>query len=82
MYKKPPGDIILLHMCTINEDPMMYGSHVFRNFDHFQKLCEKFQKKFSPLTPLTTWKFKILIKWKKYMEILLFQSCVSQMTIS
>ena len=24
--KKSPGDIILLHMCTINQDHMMYGS--------------------------------------------------------
>ena len=24
--KKPPGDIITLHMCTINDNPMMYGS--------------------------------------------------------
>ena len=23
---KTPGDIILLHMCTINQDHMMYGS--------------------------------------------------------
>ena len=25
--KKTPGDIILLHMCTINQDHMMYGSY-------------------------------------------------------
>ena len=25
-FKKTPGDIILLHMCTINEDNMMHGS--------------------------------------------------------
>ena len=24
--KKPPGDIIILHMCTKNYDQMMYGS--------------------------------------------------------
>ena len=24
--KKTPGHIILLHMCTINQDHMMYGS--------------------------------------------------------
>ena len=24
--KKPPGDIITLHMCNINENHMMYGS--------------------------------------------------------
>ena len=26
IYKKPPGNIILLHMCTINEVHMMHGS--------------------------------------------------------
>ena len=34
--KKPPGDIITFHMCTINENHMMYGSwnmeHVKDNF--------------------------------------------------
>ena len=24
--KKTPGDIIILHMCTINDNHMMYGS--------------------------------------------------------
>ena len=24
--KKPPGDIIILHRCTINDNHMMYGS--------------------------------------------------------
>ena len=24
--KKPPGDIIILHMCTINDNHLMYGS--------------------------------------------------------
>ena len=27
--KKTPGDIILLNMCTINQDHMMYGSWVY-----------------------------------------------------
>ena len=26
ILKKTPGDIIILQMCTINEDHMMYGS--------------------------------------------------------
>ena len=26
MKKKTPGDIIILHMCTINDNHMMYGS--------------------------------------------------------
>ena len=37
--KKSPGDIITLHMCTINDNYMMYGSGDMecdgRNFCHF-----------------------------------------------
>ena len=38
--KKPPGDVLALHMCTINKNHMMYGSsdmeHVTdRIFCHF-----------------------------------------------
>ena len=31
IWKKKPGDIILLHICTINEDYMMYGSWDIRH---------------------------------------------------
>ena len=39
--KKPPGDIIILHICTINENHLMYVSwdmeHVTdRIFSHFR----------------------------------------------
>ena len=33
-WKKMPGDIILLHMCTINEDHMIYGSWEIRRTTH------------------------------------------------
>ena len=40
--KKMPGDIIILHMCTINENHMMYGSWDIewarQNFSHFGPL--------------------------------------------
>ena len=44
--KKTPGDIIVLHMCTINDNDMMYGSwdmecdrqSFFLIFDHFLHL--------------------------------------------
>ena len=36
---------------------------------------------FCPFTPLTTRKIKILKKWKKTLEILLFYTCVPQITI-
>ena len=65
--KKTPGDIITLHMCTINENHMMYGSwdmeHVMdRIFCHFEPF-------FALLPPVTTQKIKILQKWKTRLEI-------------
>ena len=32
--KKLPGDIIILHMCTINENHMMYGSYTMEHDRH------------------------------------------------
>ena len=61
MYKKP-ADIILLHMCTINEDHMMSG---FWNIRHDRQSFLSFWAIFCPLTLLTTWKIKILKKMKK-----------------
>ena len=44
--KKMPRDIIILHMCTINDNHMMYGSwDIVRN-----------RQNFCPFTPLTTQK--------------------------
>ena len=70
--QKTPGDIILLHMCTINEDHMMYGSwdkktqHIV--FCHFRQFCalsytshpkkSKFWKK--------AWKYHLTLKWHKW----------------
>ena len=55
-WKKYLRDIIILHMCTINENHMMYGSwdkeHDRQNFfSIWTILC--------PFTPLTTQKIKI-----------------------
>ena len=36
---------------------------------------------FCPFTPLTTWKIKILKKWKKHLEISSFYTCVQFMMI-
>ena len=51
--KKMPGDIIILHMCTINENHLMYGSSDVKperqNFLSFWTI-------FCPFTPLTTQK--------------------------
>ena len=72
-WKKMQEDIIL-HMCSINENYVMYVSwdtecdiHIFFSFWTI----------FCPFTPLTTQKIKILEKWKKAPYILSFYTCVS-----
>ena len=54
--KKVPEDIIILHMCTINESHMMYGS--------WSQQTESFVNldRFLPFYPLTTQEIKILKK--------------------
>ena len=65
--KKLPRYIIILHRCAINDNHMMYNSWDMKpdghNFLSFWTI-------FCPFTPLTTWKIKILKKWKKSLEIL------------
>ena len=57
--KKKPGDIIILHMCTINEIYMIYSSwHMERNKQSF---FYHFWTFFALSTPLTTQKIKF---WK------------------
>ena len=71
--KTTPGDIIISHMCTKNDNHMMYGSwdmkHDGHNFLSFWTL-------FCPFTPLTTWKIKILKKWKNCQgDIIILLTC-------
>ena len=55
--KKASGDVIILHMCTKNHDHMMYASWDMKcGRDSFLS----FWAIFSPFTPLTTQKIKIL----------------------
>ena len=67
--KKTPEDIIILHMCTINDNHMIYGSwdmkHDRQNFLSFWTI-------FCPFTLLTTRKIKILKNWKQHLEVLSF----------
>ena len=56
--KKTPGDIIL-QMCTINDNHMMYGSS---DMEHTRQKFLSFWTIFCPFTLLTTWKIKILKK--------------------
>ena len=76
---KTSGDTIILHMCNINENHMVYGSWYMEcnghNFLSFWTI-------FCPFTPLTTPPppppppKKIFEKREKTMEILSFYTCV------
>ena len=67
--KKIPGDSIILHRCTINYNHMMYG---YWDTQRDRQNFLLFWTIFCPVTPLTTWKIKILKKWKKHLEIVSF----------
>ena len=77
-WKKIPEDIIIFQMYTINDHHMMYGSWDMEcNRQNFLS----FWIVFCPFIPLTTWKIKILKKWKNCQEILSFYTCIPQMKI-
>ena len=62
--KKTPGDITILHKCTINNNHIVYHSwDIERNRQNLS-----FWTIFCPFTPLTTWKINILKNWKKTPE--------------
>ena len=65
---KKPGYIIILCMCTINQDHNMYGSWDMKcNRHNFLSSCTIF----CPFTPLTAWKMKISKMKKKPGDIIL-----------
>ena len=70
---KTPGDIIL-HKCVINDNHMMYGSW---NMKHDRKKFLSFWAIFCPFTPLTTWKNKMLKKWKTPGDIILHKCVIN-----
>ena len=78
--KKKSGDIIILHMCTINDNHMMYGSW---DMKHDRQNVLSFLTVFCNFTPpsLKTQKIKILKNWKKNLKILSFYTGASWMTI-
>ena len=71
--EKMYGDIIILHMCTINGNHMMYSSS---DMMHDRQNVLSFWTIFCPFTPLWTQKIKILEKWNKSLETLSFYTCV------
>ena len=58
--KKIPGGIIILHICTINDDHMMYGSWVM---ERNQALCHL--DHFLPFYPPNNWENQNFEKMKK-----------------
>ena len=72
--KKIAGDIIILHMWTIYDNHMIYGSCDGHNFLSFWTA-------FCPFTPLTTRKIKILKNWKKSLKISAFYNSVPKIMI-
>ena len=76
--EKPLGDIILLHMCTINDNHMMYGSWDMER--KWQNILS-FWTVFCPFTLLTTQKIKILKNWKNFLEIPSFYTSVPKIMI-
>ena len=76
--EKTRGDSIILHMCTINDNHLMYGSW---DMEHDRQNFLSFWTIFCPFTPLKTWRIKILKKRKIYLEILSFYTSVLKMMI-
>ena len=71
---KTPRDIMILNMCTINDNHVMHGDSwdIKRNGQFFLS----FWPIFCIFTPLTTRKIKIFKKWKNNLEILSLYTCV------
>ena len=78
--EKAPGNIIIIHLCTTNNDHAMYCSW---NMESDRPNILSFLTIFCHFTFLTTRKIKFLEKWKKKtktktktLEILSFYECV------
>ena len=63
---KRPENIIILYMCTINDNHIMYG---FWDMKHDRQNFLSLWTIFCPFTPVETWKIKILKIMKKRLEI-------------
>ena len=75
--KKNAGDIIILHMCTKNQNHNVQ----FMRLGMTQTIFLSLWAIFCPFTSLTTWKIKILKKWNKWLEVSSFYKHVPKITI-
>ena len=72
--EKPPGDINILHMCTINDNHMMYGSWDMKCDRHnFFIILDHLFPFYPP--PLNNPKIIFLKKMKNCLEISSFYNC-------
>ena len=73
--KTTPGDIIILHICTITDNHTMYGS-----WDN-KRDGQNFLSFWTVFWPFTTRKIKILKNWKKRLEIPSFYTSIQKIMI-
>ena len=67
----------ILHMGTKNHNhEVQFFRYRVRGTEFFVDMCH-----FLPFYPLTTWKIKMLKKWKKYLEMSSFYTCVPRIRI-
>ena len=70
--KKTPGNIITLHMYTINEDHISMVSEIWSTKSFLDRFFCHSGLFFDLLTPLMAQKIKILKKCKKHLEMISF----------
>ena len=70
--QKPPEHIILLHMCTINQDHKCVVPEIWSSTD---RIFWSSGAIFCPFTPLTPWKMKISKMKKNPGDIIILHKC-------
>ena len=76
-FKKTPGHIIILYICTTNDNHMMYGSWDMEHIRQLLVILDHFLPLYSPNNP----KNQNVEKMKKRLEILSLYTCVPWMTV-